>query len=169
MTYKKTLLLNQGYQPIKALSWKRAICMYILEKVDILEEYEETISSPSVEFKVPAVIRLKHQAKVEPMKIRFSRANIYARDKKTCQYCGEKFRPQNLTLDHVIPKSFGGKTAWTNIVSCCKDCNTEKANRTPQQANMRLVQRPSYPSVKTMYSDYLGGNVPKEWNNWIFE
>lgn len=168
MINKRTLLLNQGYQPIKAISAKRAICMYILEKVDVLEHYKETISSPSIEFNIPAVIRLKNQAKVKPMRVRFSRSNIYTRDDKICQYCGNKFKPQELTLDHVIPKSFGGKTTWTNIVTCCKTCNTQKANRTPQQANMRLINRPSYPGVKFMYSN-MSGKMPEQWSNWFFE
>lgn len=167
MTYRKTLLLNQGYQPIKAISWKRAICLHILDKVDVLENYKDKISSPSIEFNVPAVIRLRNHANVGPMKIRFSRANIYSRDKKVCQYCGNKFKPQELTLDHVIPKSVGGKTTWTNIVTSCKDCNTVKANRTPQQAGMRLIQRPAYPDIKAMYSDVVGESVPAEWSDWV--
>jgi len=165
----KTLLLNNGYQPIKAITWQRAICMHFLGKVDILEGYEKTISSPSVEFNVPAVVRLRKSTKAEPMRIRYSRSNILSRDNNTCQYCEGKFRSQDLTLDHVIPKSIGGKTTWTNIVACCKTCNTEKANRTPQQANMRLSQRPAVPSVKTMYSDYVDGNIPEQWSNWLFE
>jgi len=167
MTHRKTLLLNQGYQPIKAISWRRAICLHILEKVDVLESYKEKISSPSIQFNIPAVIRLRNQSKSEPMKIRFSRANIYARDNKVCQYCEKKFKPQDLTLDHVIPKSVGGKTSWKNIVTSCKDCNTEKANRTPQQAKMKLAKRPEYPNVKAMYSDYSDGSIPEEWNNWV--
>lgn len=164
----KTLLLNQGYQPIKAISWKRAICMFILDKVDILEEYQEKISSPSIQFNLPAVVRLKHQTRSEPMRVRFSRAGIYARDKKTCHYCGNVFKSQDLTLDHVIPKSIGGKASWTNIVTSCKDCNTQKANKTPQQAGMRLIKRPEYPNPKSLYSSLVGnGDFPEEWNNWI--
>lgn len=142
--------------------------MHFLGKVDIVEEYKEAIKSPSVEMKIPAVVRLRHNSRSEPMKVRFSRNNIYARDDKTCQYCGQKFKIQSLTLDHVIPKSVGGQTAWTNIVTCCKKCNTTKANRTPQQANMRLLSKPKYPNPKSIYIDTLGDSIPEEWKNWVF-
>lgn len=167
-TNKKTLLLSQGYQLIKRIDPKKAICMYFLDKVDIVEEYPDFISSPSVKVHLPAVVRLKHYTKTEPLKVRFSRKNIYARDKKVCQYCGENFKPEFLTLDHVIPKSFGGQTSWTNIVSCCKPCNTKKADRTPQQAKMRLLSMPKYPNVKMVYAETLNGEIPEEWKNWLF-
>lgn len=165
----RTLLLNQGYQPIKAIDWKRALCMFFLEKVDILEYYDEKICSVSMEFQIPAVIRLKKNVKFEPSRIRFSRSNIYTRDKGICQYCGGKFKPSELTLDHVIPKSVGGRASWTNMVACCKSCNEKKANRTPQQAGMRLIQRPQYPSNRDMYKHSAGGEIPEQWNNWIFD
>jgi 5-methylcytosine-specific restriction endonuclease McrA len=141
--------------------------MHILDKVDVLESYEEKINSPSVQFQIPAVVRLRKYSKSKPMRIRFSRGNIYNRDNKTCQYCGESARLSDLTMDHVIPKSVGGKTTWTNIVTCCKTCNTAKANRTPQQAGMRLIARPEYPNVKSMYASPIDGTIPKEWENWI--
>jgi len=168
MTHYKTLLLSQGYQLIKKISPYRAICMHILGKVDVVEEYKATIKSPSLKIKIPAVVRLRHNTRVEPLKVRFSRAAVYARDGNVCQYCGGKFKKSNLTLDHVIPKSFGGKTQWTNIVSCCKSCNTKKANRTPHQAGMRLIQKPKYPNPKLVYVDNLGEEIPEEWKNWIF-
>jgi len=167
MTYKKTLLLNQGYQPIKAISWQRAICMHFLEKVDVLESYEWTICSPSIKLNAPAVVRLKYHSSTEPMRLRFSRGNIYARDDKTCQYCSKKHPPKDLTLDHVIPKSIGGRTTWTNIVTACSGCNTRKADRTPQQAGMKLLSKPVYPTVKSLYSSIGGEEIPEQWNNWI--
>ncbi len=142
--------------------------MHFLGKVDIVEEYEDTWNSPSLEINIPAVVRLRNNTRIEPMKVRFSRASVYARDGKVCQYCGNTFSAANLTLDHVIPKSFGGKTQWTNIVSACKACNSKKADRTPQQANMRLLKRPKYPNPKLIYIDNLGDKIPEEWKNWIF-
>jgi 5-methylcytosine-specific restriction endonuclease McrA len=168
MICRKTLLLNQGYQPIKAISWKRAICMHFLEKVEVLENYDWTINSPSLQLSAPAVVRLKYNAKAEPMRIRFSRGNIYARDNKVCQYCNKKFSAKHLTLDHVIPRSLGGRTTWTNIVTACQDCNTKKADKTPQQANMKLLSKPTYPSVQTLYANAIGGRIPEQWNNWLF-
>lgn len=167
MLRRETLLLNQGYQIIKPISWKRAICLHFLGKVDILEEYSDKVSSPSIKLSLPAVVRLRHQTKVEPMKVRFSRAAVYSRDNRTCQYCNKQFKVQDLTLDHVIPKSVGGKTSWTNIVSCCQGCNTLKANRTPQQANMKLIKRPAYPTTKSIFSANIDGSIPAEWQNWL--
>lgn len=168
MKNRKTLLLSQGYQLIKKISPKRAICMHFLGKVDVVEEYPETINSPTLAINIPAVVRLLHYAKTEPMKVRFSRTSVYARDGHICQYCGGSFKKANLTLDHVIPKSFGGKTNWTNIVTCCKACNTKKANKTPHQANMRLISKPKYPNPKHVCVESLGDDVPEQWKNWIF-
>lgn len=167
MKDKKALLLNSAFQPIKLITWKRAICMFILEKVDVLEHYDEEICSPTVSFKKPAVVRLKNTTYIKPMRIRFSRANIYNRDKRICQYCGGKFKLKELTLDHVIPKSMGGKTTWKNIVTSCVTCNGHKANRTPQQANMRLVNgKPTIPSLSQYYLEIVG-STPEEWKNWL--
>jgi len=168
---KRTLLLNQGYQPIKAISWERAICMQYLDKVDVLESYDWIVwknEEGNIEYKAPAVIRLRSASKSGPMKVKFSRANLYSRDNKTCQYCGESCSYKDLTMDHVVPKSLGGRTSWNNIVSCCRDCNTFKADRTPKQANMRLINKPSYPSIKTFYQTYDTEEVPDQWNNWLF-
>ena len=170
MTNRKTLLLSQGYQFVRKISPYRAICMFYLGKVDIVEEYGEIIKSQSLKIKMPAVVRLRHRVKYRPMKIKFSRANVYVRDNNVCQYCGNEFNKLNLTLDHVIPKSFGGITQWTNIVTCCKSCNIKKANRTPHQAGMRLISKPGHPSYKMLYLDNIAGTgIPKEWENWLFQ
>lgn len=165
---KRTLLLNLGYMPIKSISWKRAICMFFLGKVDVLETYDWKISSPSCEFPAPAVIKLKTAVNSGPMRIKFSRANIYSRDKKTCQYCGKITSIKDLTLDHVVPKSMGGRTTWTNIVACCKLCNSQKADKTPKQADMKLLSKPSYPNMKTFYQNYSSESIPEQWNNWLY-
>ncbi len=164
----KTLLLDVGFQPLKPISLQRAVILTYLDKVDILETYGFCISSPSVQYAAPAVIRLKKQTtkKSKQMRIKFNRENVYTRDKNICQYCGQQNK--NLTLDHVIPKSMGGKTNWKNIVSCCRSCNETKANRTPHQANMKLLKKPTYPSVIDFYSKNIGNKIPKEWTNWIY-
>ena len=168
MRIERTLLLNQGYQPLKIISWKRAMCMHILEKVEVLASYDWKVRSAFEAFPAPAVVRLTHATKTQPHRIRFSRTNIYSRDNKTCQYCGEKFHVKDLTLDHVIPRSMGGRTTWTNIVTACIGCNTGKANRTPQQASMRLIKQPIYPGVLGSYGKYLDSNrVPNEWHDWL--
>jgi 5-methylcytosine-specific restriction endonuclease McrA len=144
--------------------------MQVLDKVDVLETYKEIVyDSPNMTIYAPAVVRLKKFSRFEPMKLRFSRANVYARDKKICQYCGNKFQLRQLTLDHVIPKSMGGDNSWTNIVTACRGCNAKKADRTPQQAKMKLLNRPQYPNARSIYRNQLGENLPIEWQNWIFD
>ena len=155
---------------MKIISWQRAMCMTLLEKVNVIATYDWEIRSGINregivgKFPAPAVVSLKHVTKNLPRRIRFSRQHIYARDNKTCQYCGEKFPLNKLTLDHVIPKSAGGRTSWTNIVAACIDCNTTKADMTPQQAGMKLLSKPIYPGILGSYAKYLvAKNVPKEW------
>lgn len=130
-----TLVLNADGQPISMLppstiNWKEAITYLWLDKVNVLEWYDDWIvSSANWETRVPAVIMLKemYRRKRNP---RFSRYNLHLRDMFTCQYCLTQLPQSKLTLDHVQPISKGGKTTWTNIVSACNPCNSRKGNRT---------------------------------------
>lgn len=91
---------------------------------------------------IPYIIRLLDFSKTNQGRIRLTRRNIYARDKNHCQYCGKRFKTSELSLDHVLPSSRGGKTEWTNLVCCCVACNRRKANRTPEEAKMKLLSVP---------------------------
>jgi 5-methylcytosine-specific restriction endonuclease McrA len=95
--------------------------------------------------------------------IRFSRLNIYARDGFTCQYCAVRFATEDLTFDHVLLRSRGGRTSWENIVTCCIPCNAAKADRTPDETGMKLRRRPGRPSFLPSITVKLGGAVPEEW------
>lgn len=166
----RTLLLNQGYMPVGACRWQKAICMIILGKAEIVEEYEDwEIHSVSDVFPAPAVLRLKHYDKLGPSYVKFSRENVYLRDAHTCQYCRVSFSPRKLTLDHVVPRSRGGTTVWTNIVTSCWDCNYKKADRLPREAGMPLLTQPVMPNGRHPASrSYLNrGNIPEEWVSWI--
>jgi|TARA_B110000971_G_C19985390_1_gene489327 5-methylcytosine-specific restriction endonuclease McrA len=129
-----TLVLNADGKPMSMLppstiQWKEAITYLWLDKVVVLEWYDDwVVSSASWETRVPAVIMLKTMLR-NNRKPRFSRYNVKLRDLFTCQYCASSFEPQTLTLDHVLPISKGGKTSWTNIVSACRPCNTAKSNK----------------------------------------
>src|SRR5689334_5251132 len=143
----RTLLLSQGYEPIKVISWQRAITLLFLGKVEVLEEYDEHhIRSVSLVIKVPAVVRLLRAFRRHAKPVKFSRVNIYARDNYKCQYCGHKASMSELTYDHVVPRSQGGRTEWTNIVTCCYECNRHKGGRTPKQAGMHLLAQPHQPN-----------------------
>jgi 5-methylcytosine-specific restriction endonuclease McrA len=143
---QETLLLNSGFTAIGIISWKKAITLLTLNKVEVVESYDKELRSTYLIFKMPAVVRLLNTFKKRSRPLNFSRVNIYIRDKYRCGYCGKKKGLNNLTFDHVIPKSQGGKTSWDNIVTCCSPCNNKKANRTPQQAGMSLLREPAKPN-----------------------
>jgi hypothetical protein len=127
------------------------------DKVEIISLWpDEIISWASGQMNYPATIKLK-----EPFKrtfhryanFTFSRKEIVKRDESCCQYCGEKLSPSKITIDHVIPKSHGGTTSFTNCVVACYPCNGKKANKTPEQANVVLLKRPAFPSFSANYYD----------------
>lgn len=141
----RILLLNATYEPLSVIDWRRAVVMLFLEKIEPLAHYDRFIRGINRTLRLPAVVRLLRRVAVRPTVVRFSRANVYARDRHTCQYCGVKLSADRLTYDHVVPKRFGGKRNWTNIVTCCVRCNRAKGGRTPEQAGMRLKRKPIRP------------------------
>jgi 5-methylcytosine-specific restriction endonuclease McrA len=172
---QSTLLLASSYEPVDVISWQDAVRLLTLGKVEVIEEYEKDLRSTYLVIKMPAVVRLLSVFKRRKKKVKFSRANIYARDKYKCQYCGKKGKMADFTFDHVVPKSRGGKTCWENIVTCCDKCNCKKANRTPSEAKMKLLSEPVQPkwlpavtirvsqrSVPDAWRDYLYWNVTLE-------
>ncbi len=142
---ERTLLLDAGYAPITVISWTRAISLLWLGKVEVVEEYDCEVRSPSVAIKLPAVVRLVKRMLRGKHKVRFSRQNIYLRDNGRCQYCKAYLSIDQCTFDHVVPRVKGGKTNWTNVVLCCMDCNHQKGAKTPEQAGMRLLKPPRVP------------------------
>jgi 5-methylcytosine-specific restriction endonuclease McrA len=142
----RTLLLTPWMAPQKVISWERAVVLVVLGKVDVLEQYDEAIRSPSLEIRTPAVVRLKNAGRATKQSVRFSRINVYTRDGFRCQYCGEKKGMRELNYDHVIPRVRGGKTVWENIVTSCYACNDRKGSRTPEEAGMNLRKKPFKPS-----------------------
>ena len=163
------LLLNITYEPLKIINWKRAITLLLLGKVEVLEEYSREIRSVSFTIKLPSVVRLLRLVKRPKSPVKFSRQNIYARDKYRCQYCGQKFSSEELTYDHVIPRSRGGKTEWENIVTCCVDCNRRKGGRTPSEAGMKLIKKPEKPTWIPALRITIGfREVPQSWRDYLY-
>lgn len=148
----RTLLLTPHYTPHKVIPWETAICLLYLGKVEVLEEYDETLRSPSLSMKTPAVVRLKRALRSLKRGVKFSRQNVFARDKFRCGYCATPGGFEDLSYDHVVPREQGGRTVWENIVTACRACNAKKANRTPEQAGMRLLVRPHKPKTLPMAS-----------------
>jgi 5-methylcytosine-specific restriction endonuclease McrA len=165
----QVLLLSISYEPIKVIDWKRAITLVFLGKVEVIEEYGDDIHSVSFTIKLPSVVRLLNSVKRNIKPVKFSRQNIYARDKYKCQYCGEKFPPEDLTYDHVLPKSRGGRTEWANIVTCCIGCNRKKGGRTPGEASMKLLKKPVMPSWVPAIRIVIGfRQVPQTWREYLY-
>lgn len=143
----RVLVLNSSYAPLGSVSWERAIVLLYENKAEVLEEYQDqVIRSVSITIKMPAVIRLKKYIKAKVVGVRFNKSNVYLRDKGRCQYCLSKITETKSTYDHVIPKSRGGKTEWTNIVTSCYGCNQAKNDKTPEEAGMRLAANPIRPT-----------------------
>jgi len=168
-TQAQTLLLAQTYEPIKLISWRRALTLLTLGKVEVLEEYDRDVRTVSLVIKVPAVVRLLRTFRRHQKPVKFSRVNIYARDSYRCQYCGKRTSISELTYDHVVPRAQGGRTTWTNIVTCCYDCNRRKGNRTPEQAGMRLRSRPVQPRwVPSVAIRLSTRSVPEAWRDYLY-
>jgi len=165
---ERTLLLSQSYEPIATISWQRAICLLMLGKVEIVEEYDRSVRSVSVVFKMPAVVRLVNAFRRHKKGVKFSKQNVFARDRWKCQYCGIKKPATELTYDHVVPRSRGGKTCWENIVTSCSECNSKKGNRTPQQAGMRLKRVPVRPDWVPVFAVQVSRDMPDAWRNYCW-
>jgi 5-methylcytosine-specific restriction endonuclease McrA len=165
----QTLVLSQSFEPVKIVSWKRAITLLFLGKVEVIEEYDRNIKTTSVLFPIPAVVRLLGAFRRHKKPVKFSRINIYGRDKFTCQYCGVKKKIGELTYDHIMPRSRGGKTTWLNIATCCQNCNRRKADRTPEQAGMRLLKTPVQPTATPVLVVAVSReSVPDAWRDYLY-
>lgn len=159
------LFLDVDWQPLRVEPWTRAITDVLLGKAEVIEySRDRTIKGVSREYPMPAVVRILRRFKRERQAIKFSRLNIYARDAFTCQYCGERQPTEDLTFDHVLPRARGGRTEWTNIVTCCRACNGSKADRTPAEAGMALLRKPAKPRWLPAISVAMDPRaVPPEW------
>lgn len=168
---EQTLVLNATYEPIKIVDWQRAITLWCRGKVEIIETHDREVRSVSLTFKLPSVVRLLHFVKLRKRPtVPFTRANIYARDNYTCQYCDVQFSPEKLTFDHVVPVAHGGQRGWTNIVTACEPCNRKKGARTPAEAGMRLVHTPRRPLIlpRTSVKIAVGIQTPATWFDYLY-
>lgn len=134
------LFLDVDMQPLRIESWQRAIADFFLGKVEVIEySRDRTIKGVGRELPMPAVVRVLRRFRRDKLRIKFSRLNIYARDRFVCQYDGKRYDSEDLTFDHVLPRSKGGRTTWENIVTCCVECNSQKANRQPHEIRVHMM------------------------------
>jgi 5-methylcytosine-specific restriction endonuclease McrA len=175
---RPTLVLNRSWHPIHVTTVVRALVMVwnasakVVDPEDYrLYTWEEWMtliprdSAPCIRtararLRVPEVIALQHYDRVPLAAVTFSRRNVSKRDHYTCQYCGAQPGVEELTIDHIVPRSLGGTSSWTNCVAACVPCNARKADRTPEQAGMRLRRLPTRPEWKPLYAWHGPGPAP---------
>lgn len=141
------LVLNADFQPVSyfplsTTTWQEAIKAVVKGQVAVVAEYDDVVRSPSISMRIPSVIALRDYQPA-PRHVAFTRFNVFLRDNFHCQYCGGAFAAKDLTFDHVIPRSKGGRTAWANIVAACDSCNLRKGNRT----DLKPAIMPAEPSA----------------------
>lgn len=161
------LLLNTSFEPLKVISWQRAVSMFFMGKVEVVEEYDDQIRSVSLIIRAPSVVRLLKFVKIGRKSPPLCRANILARDDFRCQYCARDLTAREATLDHVVPRSQKGRTTWENIVCCCSSCNRKKGGRTPAQARMTLLKKPVKPDWLPVLNMKFHGKIPLAWKNFL--
>ena len=163
----KTLVLTNWFFPYQILGWRDAIIQVYTETSSVVAEYDEEVRSPSVVWKVPAVVRLRPDIKPR-RKVKFSRFNVFTRDNFTCQYCGVKKVMRELTFDHMVPRKRGGQTRWSNIVTACTTCNSTKGSLTCDEAGMFPRRRPSRPKSLPLVSPVRDLEwAPEEWHDFV--
>ena len=191
----KVLCLNKNYQPVRFISVRECflkifgntaevVCVendvYVnysfndwSEVSDYKYKYEkgdvdiEWIGTPTKMIMVPKVIRLLYYTKVPYVSTRLTRQNLFERDRHTCQYCGKKFKIEDLTIEHILPRSRGGKSSWENLVCACIDCNRKKRDRTPEEAGMKLLTVPRKPKDMPALKLKVTAKRYKDWDHFL--
>lgn len=160
----KVLVLNQDYQAISICSAERAFVLVFLKKAELVcDRQSKRMRSIGSNYPYPSIIRLNRYINLPYKKVALSRQNIFKRDGYKCVYCGSRSK---LTIDHMIPRSRGGRDSWHNLVSACQRCNTEKGDRTPEEAEMAMSHKPFRPSFIMFLRDF-NGKVSDDWKPYL--
>lgn len=162
---KRSLVLNASYEPLSVVTARRAAVLVLKQKAEVLHAGEEMFRSESLDVPAPTVIRLNYFVYV-PYRSRasLSRRAVFVRDGHACQYCGKPAE----NIDHVLPRSRGGRHTWENVVASCRPCNSKKENRTPAEAGMYLPRAPFVPKERA-WVIISHGNVHPEWEPYLQE
>ncbi len=186
---QQVLVLNRLWQAVNVCSVRRALTLLFQGHAQVVlneddgsfqtysfrewrdfsasQPHPESIHTISFRIRIPRVILLLVFDQLPAKEVKFTRHNIFERDKNTCQYCGRAFDRRDLNLDHVIPRDRGGPTTWENIVCSCIRCNTRKGNRTPQEAGMRLIRKPRRPKWRPFLHVQVGFPAHDQWKHFI--
>jgi len=185
----QVLVLNRLWQAVNVCTIERAVSLLYMGHAQVVHENDDgfntftfrewcdfsstvddegdVVSSISLRIRVPRIILLLFFDRMPNKDVKFTRQNVFARDKNTCQYCGKKFERKDLNIDHVVPRHQGGKTTWDNVVCSCLDCNRRKGNRTPQQARMHLIRRPKKPRWRPFIEVQFSRKADRSWRHFV--
>ncbi len=169
------LVLNADYQPLSyhplsVWNWQEAVKAIFLDRVDVVSYYDRVVRAPSFEMRLPSVIALREYV---PRRRRppFTRFNVFLRDLFTCQYCGRRLPASELTFDHLVPRSRGGHTTWSNIVTACGPCNLRKGARLPQECGMWPRARPHVPTLQELHRNgrvFPPNYLHESWRDFLY-
>lgn len=171
---QEVLVLNSDYEPLNVCNLRRAILLVYAGKADILHAREDEMgriselrSADGARFTAPSVVRLRYHVRRPLPELKLSRRSIFARDNFTCQYCGAIGK--DLTIDHVIPKRYGGPMSWENLVTCCRKCNTRKGDKPADKMGMKLARAPRRPRYTPFISlnKYVAGTRHQVWKDYL--
>lgn len=186
MAEASVLVVNSLYQAVQITGVRRAFRLFCAGRARALAgdfvgyDFEnwcdlpvgiedEVIRTPRRSIRIPRVIQLVYYDRVPRREVRFTRRNIFHRDRSRCQYCGGLFAQRELNLDHVVPLSRGGHSGWDNVVTACVPCNSRKGNRTPPEAGLSLIRPPRRPAGHPMLRAQWLGKYHEEWKTFLDE
>ncbi len=161
----KALVLNMCYQPIETVTWQDAFRMILNGRAKAIDYYDAIVRTPNDEFFIPAVLVLNEYSAIPKRTVIYSKRLVYERDKWTCQYCRTKLTSRTATIDHVLPRSRGGRSSFENCVASCETCNTQKANKLLRQTRFKLLKRPRKPFIHPLQGKI--GSMRNEWKPYL--
>ena len=159
-----------SYFPLSVWAWQDAVKAVVLDRVSVLSEYETEVRSPSFSLRLPSVIALRDYIP-SSRRPAFTRFNVFLRDGFGCQYCGDDLPAQELTFDHVIPRSRGGRTSWENVVAACGPCNLRKGSKLPRECNMLPRQVPRQPTSWELQENgrsFPPNHLHESWRDYLY-
>lgn len=165
----KVLVLNASYEPLNITNWQRAVVLLLKGKAERIDHYSNLdrpgkLLRPGL--RLPSVIRLLHYVKLPYKEVALTRKNVLHRDNHCCQYCG--YVGDDLTIDHVLPRSRGGTDTWENMVAACRRCNVKKGSLTPKEAHMPLRRSPRQPNGGLQFEMSKHIRANQEWQGYLF-